>query len=118
MADRLQSVPADRRPCEKSPQLRRQEEQSAKKDRTTQVGNDGMKDKLKSVEVWFKIVLLFVFSGFLILAIPYPRESKQFPQLLAAISLVLTLAALAVDFLRVQVLAGEIDLPEMDSKER
>ncbi|OFZ91691.1 MAG: hypothetical protein A2V78_01200 [Betaproteobacteria bacterium RBG_16_64_18] len=67
-----------------------------------------MKEKLKLTEVWFKIVLLFVFSGFYILAIPYPQESGQFPQLLAAISLILTLAALAADFLRAQVTAGEI----------
>ncbi|OGA03415.1 MAG: hypothetical protein A3H35_05975 [Betaproteobacteria bacterium RIFCSPLOWO2_02_FULL_62_17] len=67
-----------------------------------------MKEKLKSTEVWFKIVLLFVFSGFFILAIPYPQESRQFPQLLAAISLILTVAALAIDFLRAQVIAGEI----------
>ena len=67
-----------------------------------------MKEKLKSIDVWFKIVLLFVFSGFFILAIPYPRESKQFPQILAAISFALTLAALAIDLLRARVLAGEI----------
>ena len=67
-----------------------------------------MKEKLESTEVWFKIVLLFVFSGFYILAIPYPQESRQFPQLLAAISLILTVAALAMDFLRAQVIAGEI----------
>lgn len=67
-----------------------------------------MKEKLKLTEVWFKFVLLFVFSGFYILAIPYPQESKQFPQLLAAISLVLTVIALGLDFLRAQVLQGEI----------
>ena len=67
-----------------------------------------MKEKLRSIEVWFKVVVLFVFSGFFILAIPYPRESKQFPQILAAISLLLTLAALAIDLFREQVLAGEI----------
>ena len=68
-----------------------------------------MKEKLKSAEVWFKVVLLFVFSGFYIIAIPFPQESKQFPQLLAAISLALTVIALAMDFLRAQVIAGEID---------
>jgi hypothetical protein len=67
-----------------------------------------MKEKLKSTEVWFKIVLLFVFSGFYILAIPFPQDSKQFPQLLAAISLALTVIALAMDLLRAQVVAGEI----------
>jgi hypothetical protein len=67
-----------------------------------------MREKFKSTEVWFKIVLLFVFSGFFILAIPYPQESRQFPQLLAAISVVLTAIALAADFLRPQAIAGEI----------
>ena len=67
-----------------------------------------MKEKLKSTEVWFKIVLLVVFSGFFILAMPYPQESRQFPQLLAAISVGLTVIALAMDFLRAQVVSGEI----------
>ena len=67
-----------------------------------------MKEKLKSAEVRFKIALLFVFSGFYILAIPYPQESRQFPQLLAAFSLILTVAALVIDFLRAHVIAGEI----------
>ena len=70
-----------------------------------------MKEKLKLTEVWFKIVLLFVFSGFYILAIPYPQESGQFPQLLAAISLILTLAALAADFLRAQVYVEQALVP-------
>ncbi len=66
-----------------------------------------VKEKLKSTEVWFKIALLFVFGGFYLLAIPFPQDSKQFPQLLAAISLALTVIALGMDFLRTQV-AGEI----------
>ena len=66
-----------------------------------------MKEKFKSTEVWIKIVLLFVFSGFYLLAIPFPQDSKQFPQLLAAISLAFTVIALGMDFLRAQV-AGEI----------
>jgi len=67
-----------------------------------------MREKLKSTEVWFKIVLLFVFSGFFIAALPYPQESRQFPQLLAVISLALTVIALVIDFLRPQAIAGEI----------
>ena len=67
-----------------------------------------MKEKFKSTEVWFKIALLFVFSGFFVFAIPYPQESRQFPQLLAVISLILTVVALAVDFRRTQAIAGEI----------
>ena len=67
-----------------------------------------MRERLKSTEAWFKIVLLFVFSVFFILALPYPRESRQFPQILAAIGLALTAVALAIDFLRPRVIAGEI----------
>jgi len=67
-----------------------------------------MKERFKSTEVWVKIVLLFVFSGFYVLAIPFPQDSRQFPQLLAVISLALTVIALGVDLLRRQVVAGEI----------
>ncbi|MGB5081925.1 MAG: hypothetical protein WBO23_14405, partial [Burkholderiales bacterium] len=67
-----------------------------------------MREKLKSIDVWFKVVLLFVFGGFFLLASPYPQDSRQFPQLLAAVSLILTLAALAVDLLRAQGAGGEI----------
>lgn len=67
-----------------------------------------MKEKLRSTEVWFKILLLFVFSGAYLLAVPFPHESRQFPQLLAVVSLALTIAALAADFLRGQASAGEI----------
>lgn len=67
-----------------------------------------MKEKLKSTEVWFKIVLLFVFSGFFVASLPYPQDSRQFPQLLAVISLILTIIALAMDFLWPQAITGEI----------
>lgn len=67
-----------------------------------------IKEKLNSADVWFKIVLLFVFGGFFILALPYPQDSRQFPQLLAVVSLFLTAAALVADFLRVQDVTGEI----------
>lgn len=67
-----------------------------------------IKGKLKSADLWFKIVLLFVFSGFFILSLPYPQESRQFPQLLAVVSLILTAAALAIDLFRKQGAGGEI----------
>ena len=67
-----------------------------------------MKAKLKLTEVWVKIVLLFVFSGFYILSIPYPAKSKEFPQLLAVLSLIMTVISLAMDFSRKETLAGEI----------
>ena len=67
-----------------------------------------MKEKFKSTDVRFKIVLLFVFSGFYILAIPYPEKSKEFPQLLAVISLIMTVVSLIVDFSGKETVVGEI----------
>jgi len=67
-----------------------------------------MKEKFKLTEVRCKIVLLFVFSAFYLLAIPFPEESRQFPQLLAAFSLVLTVIALIADFSRKDSVQGEI----------
>ncbi|OGA12597.1 MAG: hypothetical protein A3G25_18895 [Betaproteobacteria bacterium RIFCSPLOWO2_12_FULL_63_13] len=67
-----------------------------------------MKEKLKSGEVLFKLALFFVFSCFYIGAMSYPLDSRQFPQLLSSIGLILTLIALAIDFIRKQVLEGEI----------
>ena len=67
-----------------------------------------MKAKLKSPAGGGKLVLRVGFSGFYVLAIPFPQDSRQFPQLLAAVSLVLTVIALGIDFLRRQAVAGEI----------
>ena len=67
-----------------------------------------MKEKFRLTEVWCKIALLFVFSAFYILAIPFPEESKQFPQLLAVVSLVMTVIALTLDFTRKNAVQGEI----------
>jgi hypothetical protein len=67
-----------------------------------------MKEQFKSLDVWFKVVLLSLFAAFFVLAIPYPQDSKQFPQLLAAVSFILTAVALAMDFFPGQVAVGEI----------
>ncbi len=67
-----------------------------------------MKEKFKLTEVQCKIVLLFVFSAFYLLANSFPEESRQFPQLLAAFSLVLTVIALIADFSRRDSAQGEI----------
>lgn len=67
-----------------------------------------MKEKFKLMEVWFKIVLLFVFSALYIMAIPYPEKSRQFPQLLAVITILMTVASLIVDFSRKETVMGEI----------
>ena len=67
-----------------------------------------MKEKFKLTEVWCKIVLIFLFSAFYIVAIPFPEKSRQFPQLLAVISLVMTVIALIMDFSRKGAVEGEI----------
>ncbi len=67
-----------------------------------------MRERFKSTEVWVKIALLVVFGGFYVLAIPFPQDSRQFPQLLASISLVLTAIALGMDFVRRQVVEGMV----------
>ena len=67
-----------------------------------------MREKFKLTEVWCKIALIFIFSACYVLAIPFPEKSRQFPQLLAVISLVMTVIALIVDFSRKDTLRGEI----------
>jgi hypothetical protein len=67
-----------------------------------------MKEKFASTDFWCKLALLFVFGAFYLLARPFPQEARQFPQLLAAISLLLTLVALAADFARQGVKHGEV----------
>lgn len=67
-----------------------------------------MKEKFKLTEVWCKIALLFVFSAFYVAAIPFPEKSKQFPQLLALVSLAMTVMALVLDFARKAAVQGEI----------
>jgi hypothetical protein len=67
-----------------------------------------MTEKFRLVEVWCKIALLFVFSAFYILAVPFPEKSRQFPQLLAVVSLALTLIALVLDFTRKNAVQAEI----------
>jgi hypothetical protein len=67
-----------------------------------------MKEKFASTDFWCKVALLFVFGAFYVLARPFPEESRQFPQLLSAISLLLTLAALAADLVQRGGTRGEI----------
>lgn len=59
-----------------------------------------MKEKLQKTEVWFKL-FLFAFFGFLYwLATPYPEKSRQFPQLIALVSLIMIVLSLIMDFTR------------------
>lgn len=65
-------------------------------------------EKFRLPDVWCKIALLFVFSVFYIAAIPFPEKAKQFPQLLAIVSLAMTVMALVLDFARENVVQAEI----------
>ncbi len=64
-----------------------------------------LKEKLKLTEVWFKLVLLLFFGLFFILAVPFPEKSKQFPQLIAAFSLIMVIISLIMDFTRKRTMA-------------
>jgi len=57
-----------------------------------------MKEKLKLTEVWFKLILLAGFIYFYLGAVDYPPRSKQFPQLIAAITIILLVISLIMDF--------------------
>lgn len=75
-----------------------------------------MKEKLCLPEVWCKIALVFLFGAFYTAAIPYPEKAREFPQLLAGFSLVMTVISLIVDFARkgvVSVEIGDVDDTEL-----
>jgi hypothetical protein len=55
-----------------------------------------MKETLKRLDVWCKMVLAVMFALLYVMARSYPAESRQFPQLIA----VFTLAILALSLLR------------------
>ncbi len=67
-----------------------------------------MKEKLKKTDVWFKLFLFAVFAFLYWLAIPYPEKSRQFPQLIALVSLSLIVLSLLMDFTTKNVASGEI----------
>ena len=76
-----------------------------------------MKEKLKLTEVWFKLVLFVLFGLFFLLAIPYPEKSKEFPQLIALLSLIMTGISLIIDFTRKgKVAEGIADVDDTELK--
>lgn len=70
--------------------------------------SEAVREKFRLTEVWCKIALLFLFSAFYVLALPFPEKSRQFPQLLALASLALTVIALVLDFTRRSAVQAEI----------
>ena len=76
-----------------------------------------MKEKLKLTEVQIKLALILIFGFFYIYAMPYPEKSKQFPQLLAVISIILVIISLTFDFMKKETVAGEItDIDDTEVK--
>ncbi len=59
-----------------------------------------MKEKFKNLEIWFKLFLLFFFAALYFMAIPYPKESKQLPHLIAQFTLMILAISLLFDFLQ------------------
>lgn len=60
------------------------------------------------MEVWFKFFLLTLFIFLYLLAIPYPQDSKKFPQLIALFSLIMLGVSLVLDFTSKETVAKEI----------
>lgn len=76
-----------------------------------------MKEKLKLTEVWFKLVLFFLFGFLYLLAIPYPERSKEFPQILALLSITMIVISLIIDFTRKgKVAEGIADVDDTELK--
>jgi hypothetical protein len=55
---------------------------------------------LARTDVRLKIVLAFSFGLFYLIAIPYPEKSRQFPQLIALFSFIVTVVSLVRDLAR------------------
>lgn len=56
--------------------------------------------ELARADVRLKIILAFFFGLFYLLAIPYPEKSRQFPQIIALFSFIVTGISLVRDFTR------------------
>lgn len=59
-----------------------------------------MKRPFGGAEVWFKLLLAVLFAGFYVVGLGYPARSRQFPQLVALISLALVALSLLRDVTR------------------
>jgi hypothetical protein len=76
-----------------------------------------MKEKLKLVDVQIKLALIVIFVWFFVAAMPYPPKSRQFPQLLAAVSLIFVIVSLTFDFTKKEIMYGELtDVDEAEVK--
>ncbi len=74
-----------------------------------------MKSKLKNLEVWFKLALVVIFALLYRIAIPYPADSRQFPQLIALFALAVLAVSLILDFVKKKAVA--LDAAELSDVE-
>lgn len=70
---------------------------------------------LKLNNVRFKLVLLFFFGFLYVMAIDYPEKSRQFPQLIALLSLATLVLSLVRDFLGKT--AHKVEVAQVDDSE-
>lgn len=76
-----------------------------------------MKEKLKLTDVQIKLTLIFIFCFFFFYAMSFPEKSRQFPQLIAAVSIILVIISLIFDFTKKEMAAGEItDIDDTEVK--
>ena len=76
-----------------------------------------MKEKLKLAEVQIKLALILIFGFFYVYADSFPEKSKEFPQLIAAVSLILVIISLILDFVKKEKVAAEItDIDDSEVK--
>ncbi len=75
-----------------------------------------MKEILKRTDVWFKIFLFFFFIFLYVMSIPYPQKSRQFPQLLAVVSLIFIVVSLFIDFTRKEAAQVIADVDDTELK--
>ncbi len=76
-----------------------------------------MRKQLKATDVQIKLALIFVFGFFYLYAMPYAEKSRQFPQLIALVSLILVIISLILDFTKKEFVAGEIgDIDDTEVK--
>jgi len=67
-----------------------------------------VKEKFKLTDVQIKLALIVIFGFFFFYANSFPEKSRQFPQLVAAVSLILVIISLVLEFVKKETVASEI----------
>ena len=76
-----------------------------------------MKEKLKLTDVQIKLALVLIFGFFYLYANSFPEKSREFPQLIAAVSLIMAIISLVLDFAKKEKVVAEItDIDDSEAK--